>query len=266
MADIKVKRVYEESFSSVAMYLEYVLGITKEMGIPCFIDYNGIRYFVTKVRNDKGDLYACSYEKDGKMRSFGLSVPDQNPELVSITDGVSIYRDFSTMPENPFVIKENVINDNTEQVAIGPDKDGQRCLVYYQQDNNRNMDCEIIYSLKNFENRLDMYMNYIDTKYPKSIVIGEDKKIFKVIKHRKTETYRYSEGQYLIPSIKIFGYEFADTKTVADLDEVLYNVRLNGFNSCVPKPISDVLTHRSEVENNMKILAKIYDESLVKMK
>ena len=60
MADIKVKRVYEESFSSVAMYLEYVLGITKEMGIPCFIDIDGTRYFVTKVRHNDGFIYACS--------------------------------------------------------------------------------------------------------------------------------------------------------------------------------------------------------------
>ena len=265
MADIKFKRVYEESFSDVAMYLEYVLCITKEMGIPCFIEMDGNKYFVTKVRNEKGNLYACSYEKDGKLKAFGLSVPDSNPNFVSITDGITILRDGSCIPNNPFVIKENVVNSNTEQLAIGPDKDGEQCLVYYQQDISRNMDCEIIYSLKGHENNLSSYLNYIDTKFPKSIVIGEDTKLLKVINHRKTETYRYSDSQYLVPKIKIFGYEFADTRTVLDRDDVLYNVRLNGFNSCVPEQISDVLSHRSTVENNMKILAKIYDENLVKM-
>lgn len=266
MVDIKVKRVSEESFSSVAMYLEYVLGITKEMGIPYFIDIDGTRYFVTKVRCNDGFIYACSYEKDGKMKSFGLSVPDANPECVSLTDGVTIYRDFSRLKENPFIIKENVINDNTEQVAIGNDIDGQKCLVYFQENKNDNMDCEIIYSLKNFEDRLSAYMNYIDTKYPKSIEIGEDTKILKVIKHRKKETYRYCDSQYLIPKFKIFGFEFADVKNVINLDEALYNVRINGFNPYVPKTISDLLTQRSDVENNMKTLAKIYDESFMKLR
>jgi len=265
MADIKFKRVYEESFSDVAMYLEYVLSITKEMGIPCFIEMDGRKYFVTRVRNDKGFLYACSYEKDGKLKSFGLSVPDDNPEYVSLTDGVTIYRDFSTVPEHPFVIKENVVNSNTEQVALGTDREGDPCLVYYQQDLNRNMDCEIIYNLKGFNSILPAYLNYIHTKYPKSIIIGEDKKLFKVINHRSTEVYRYDKSQYLVPTIKIFGVEFANANKKYDLDDVLYNVRLNGFNSCIPEQISDVLIHKSEVENNMKKLAKIYDENLVKI-
>ena len=48
-------------------------------------------------------------------------------------------------------------------------------------------------------------------------------------------------------------------------DDVLYNVRENGFNSIVPKDIKDIFVHTSEVENNMKVLAKIYDENIMKI-
>ena len=266
MADITVKKVSEESFNSVALYLDYVMSITKEMGVPYFITMDGTKYFVTRVPNDKGLLYACAYEKEGKLRGFGMSVPEKNPNLVSITDGVSIYRDFSVLDTNPFVMKENIVNDNKEQVTIGQDPNGDTCMIYSQEDVERNMDCEIIYNIKGHENNLSAYMAYIDTKFPRSIVIGQDKKLFKVINHRVSETYRYSESQYLIPKLKIFGYEFADTRNPYELDEVLYNVRLNGFNSCIPKTMCEIMTHNNSVEKNMKILSKIYDENLMKIK
>ena len=265
MADITVKKISEESFNSVALYLDYVMSITKEMGVPYFITMDGTKYFVTRVPNDKGLLYACAYEKEGKLKGFGMSVPEKNPNLVSITDGVTLYRDFSTLDDNPFVIKENIVNDNSEQVTIGQDPEGNTCLLYLQQDLDRNMDCEIIYNIKGFEKNLAAYMAYIDTKYPRSIIIGQDTKLFKVINHRKTETYRYLESQYFVPRLKIFGYEFANTKQPYELDEVLYNVRLNGFNSCIPKTMSELMTHNNSVEKNMKILSKIYDENLMKI-
>ena len=265
MTDIKFKQIKEESFGDVALYLEYVLGITKEMGVPCFIEMDGTKYLVTRVRNDKGNLYACSYEKDGKMKSYALSVPDNHPEYVSITDGVTILKDFSSMKIHPFVLKENVINDNTEQLAFGYDLDDSPCLVYFQQDLSRNIDCEIIYNLGRHKDNIPAYIDYIKSKYPKSVILTEEKKLFKVIKHRKIKSYKYTGSDYLISRLRLFGYEFADTKYPVELEDVLYNVELNGFKPCVPTYLSDIFTHRSAVENNMKLLAKVYDENLMKM-
>ncbi len=264
MADIMVKKIENESYNSIAMYLDYIINITKEMGVPYFICLDGTKYFVTRVEDDKGLLYGVAYEKEGKLKSFGLSVPAQNPELVSLTDGINIFRDFSTLDEHPFVAKENMINDNTEQLTIGRDPNGDACLVYYQLDLVNNRDCEIIYSLKNHENNLAGYLNYIESKYPRSIQIGQDVKLFKVINHRQYETYRYADSQYLVPKFKLFGYEFANARKAYDIDAVLYNVRLNGFNSCAPKPMCELMAHHSPVEQNMKKLAKIYDESIMK--
>ena len=129
MNAITVKKISEESFNSVALYLDYVMSITKELGVPYFITMDGIKYFVTRVPNDKGLLYACAYERDGKLKAYGMSVPDANPNLVSLTDGVTILRDFSSLPENPFVSKENIVNDNTVQLAIGKDREGNDSLV-----------------------------------------------------------------------------------------------------------------------------------------
>ena len=264
---ITVKQVSEESFGSVALYLDYILAITKELGVPYYITLDDTKYLVTRVQGEKGNTYACAYEKDGKIKAYGISLPDKNNNIgqVSITDGVSIIRDFSNVPGSHFVIKENVINDNQEQLMIGQDRDGTASLIYYQTDVNRNMDCEISYSIKGFEERLSSYLDYIDAKFPKSIIIGEDKKLFKVINHRTTETYRFDDYLYLIPTLKIFGIEFASVTSAVDRDDVLYNVRTNGFNSSIPRVLSDTLTHRNKVENNMKILAKVYDENCMKM-
>lgn len=264
MENITIKQVCEESFSSVALYLDYILTITKELGVPYYITLDGVRYLVTRVEADKGMLYACAYEQDGKIKSYGISIPNNNPGYCSLTDGVTILRDFSNMKDHPFVLKENVVNDNIEQVTIDQDRDGSTILVYYQTDASRNMDCEITYDLKGHENNVSSYLNYISSKYPKSIIIGEDTKLLKVIKHRKTEIYRYSDSQYLVPSLNLFGYEFASVKSAVELEKVLSNVRMNGFNYCIPKYIADTFAHRNEVERNMKILAKVYDENCMK--
>jgi len=265
MSNITIKKINDESFNSIALYLDYVLSITKDMGVPYFINMDGTKYFVTRVENGNGLLYACSYESDGKLKGFGMSVPNDNPELVSITDGVTIYRDYSRLQGNPFIIKENVVNDNKEQLAIIEDDNGEPSLIYYQEDLDRNMDCEIMYSLKGHENNISSYIQYLDVKYPKSVVIGEDTKLLKVINHRKTEKYRYSDSQYLIPLFNIFGIEFANSKSLIELDDVLYNVRCNGFHSQVPNQMKELLTNTNQVESNMKKLAKIYDESIMKI-
>ena len=265
MSNIQIKKINDESFSSVALYLDYVLSITKEMGVPYFIWMNDTRYFVTRVSETGGLLYAVSYEKDGKMKVFGLSVPTQNKDCVSITDGVTIYRDFSTLPEYPFVMKENIVNDNKEQLTIGQQPDGSNCLIYFQDDVVNNLDCEIMYNINGFEKNLAAYLNYIDVKFPRSVVIGENTKLLKVINWRKQEIFRYHEANYVQPIIRLFGNEIANVSSAVDKDDVLYNVRENGFKSCAPKDMCDMFVHKSEVENNMKVLAKIYDDNLMKI-
>ena len=54
MSNIQIKKINDESFSSVALYLDYVLSITKEMGVPYFIWMNDTRYFVTRVAETGG--------------------------------------------------------------------------------------------------------------------------------------------------------------------------------------------------------------------
>lgn len=265
MADIRFKKISEESYESVSVYLDHVLRLTSELGEPAFIDYDGTRYFFTRVKNEEGYLYVCSYRKEDGIRVFGLDVSAKNPECVKLTDGITIYNDQSNHEKYPFVLKTNKINSDEEFLIRTVDSNNNDCLVYKQKHKDNGLDCEIEYSLKGHENNVSSYIKYIDTKYPRNIELGCDGKILKVINHRECEKYKYLEGQYVIPFIKIFGYEIADSRKLYGLEEILYNVRTHGFNSCVPKTLGTILTKTNEVENNMKVLAKVYDENIMKL-
>lgn len=259
MEDIKITRINEENYKDIKWYLDSIVSYINCIGDLCFVDYNGIRYMVTRnedkfvlVANENRELNPYITSLDDEQHITHFSTEGSDYEL-SLDFGSGIYG----------VKKDNRMTGMTEQLIYFP-KDEELDLTsldYYQVCQQNGNACIMSYELPSTMTDINYGLNYASFHNPSKIALMEIKKLLGFINHidntiffQTPEVEEYRKTLFIIHNILVpkpfIGYN----------PELLMDaIAKSGYQRNIPDDLKGLIKGESPLAKRLEFVSKTYD-------
>lgn len=252
---MQIKRVKEESYESIELYLNEMMSLVSRYSDLCFVDHEGKRYMIgigdekfAIVENDNGELNPCC-----------LSYP--NP-MIEKYDTEGYKYNIITYPDLKEVTKESKISDDRERLTymLRTDDFPRDTLEYIQFIDELTASVLKKYDVtqRNGVNSALAFCNFHEA----DIIRVETLKKF-MLGYRKA-TYDYclglNEDFYYQPLIRLGDLLIGTKRVKYPSKEFVDELSEKGFNRNIPSDLSSMLTGSNEHYKTLKLITDNYQK------
>ena len=244
----KFKLVQEESFESIARYLNLIYQLTELENPLAFVDVDDKRFMITKIVNydepvDNG--YVVVYDEDGRIRTAGLFYDSES--------FIANMGDVSYKVREELVLREYMINGFKEQLSCTDtiEANPKKTFNYHQVDPLNRRIIDMHYFIDGYGNP-NIALPYLKNKNPKAIELTTQKHIIPTTR------------QYTLDNNTYYRYKRINDETIMLLEllkkysaeEMMELIQSYGCNTRIPNDMIELYFGENK---DVKTLRKVAD-------
>lgn len=260
MENIQVSRVIKEKYDDIKWYLDSIIPYVNFLNDLCFVDYEGIRYMVTRNENQ---FVIVAYE-NGELNPYSI-VFDDNGKPVLFSTESCIYELSLDFGSGVFgVKKDNKLSDFSEQLVYFP-KDSEldkTSLDFYQVYNPSKNCCIMSYEFPDDMTDINYGLNYAGYHEPSKIVLLELKRLLGIINYTESNIFFKTSGLdvYRKNLIRLHNILIPKPFVYYDPKILLEEIEKAGYKREIPTDMKEMIKGTSPMVKRLEIVSKAYDE------
>lgn len=258
MGDIKINRVSEEKYEDIKWYLDSIIPYVNFLSDLCFVDYDGIRYMVTRSEND----YVFVAFENGELNPYRLTI-DENGHATKFSTEECDYDlclDFGSGIYG--VKKDSRLSGISEQLVYFPKDEELKItsLDYYQVCQQNKNTCIMSYELPDAMTDIGYGLNYANFHDPSKVVLLELKRILGLINHFESGIFFKTSGTeaYRRCLIRLHNILVPQPFVGYDPNILLDEIEKAGYQRKIPEDLKAMIKGDSQVIKRLEYVSSNY--------
>ena len=252
--ELYIKRLDEESYSSVSSYLNELISISNHLYDPAVIILDGKKYIIDKFAEGYGKGFSIVEELDDSLKTYAIALDPDNKLKIIVTDEYEIELNFE---DEDIAIKKVNTNDLTQEALLTRVyPNGMKAIIYTKADLKNNLAYDLKYDITNNRNTIESQLNWLQYKTPDII----DFMRLKNLKYKDISTYLKINDEYRRANVRlpILGYLCIRTNSINK--ETMSNIVTNyGFKMEVPTELTSIASNTNENIKRLELISNAYE-------
>lgn len=255
---MEIKRIKEESFESIAAYLNVLLPETSYINDLCSVS-TGNKYGLVTIKdgglalvlNEDGNLnpYTITLDEDGNINEYKNDEYEYELSL-GLDNGLKGIR------------RQNHLTGNINQIVYTPAEGGmpRTMLDYYQYLSEQAATLIYNYDVTSHSSNLSMSLSYLTYHEPEKIILMQLLHTLFNLPHKK-EAILYKIGNnpnYYKCLFRIANIMFPDRSQIFRPEEILEKLGEMGFTPNIPNEMTSLLGGTNDEVKKLQLIANSY--------